>query len=334
MGLLPRQTSNALTPKPKKTNVPARILFMGTPSFAVPSLAALLARPDICEVNAVVTQPDRPAGRGRKLTPSPVKVKALAHNLPIIQPTKIKTEETFQTLAQLAPELIVVAAYGRILPKTILELPEYGCINVHASLLPKYRGASPVAHAIMAGDARVGVGIMQMSEGLDTGDIHHEASIPLRDEHNRGNLTTELAELGAQALIECLPQILSGTSQPRPQISSDSSYAPLLNKQDGLLDFSLDARSLWLRIRGLTPWPGAFAYLADKRCLFIEVLPVQGSGNPGEVIAADSSGIRVACGEGALLVKQVQPAGKKPMQASAWVAGRVVSPGDYFRGVH
>lgn len=308
----------------------ASILFMGTPAFAVPSLIALAERPDLCQVHAVITQPDRPAGRGRKLTASPVKVAAEARGIPIIQPTKMKTEQTYQSLAAFKPDLMVVAAYGRILPASLLELPRLGCINVHASLLPKYRGASPIAHAIMAGDKQAGVGIMQMDVGLDTGDVHHEAAIALRDDHTRGTLTVELAELGAKALIDCLPAILNGTSQAVAQDESASSYAPLLKKQDGLLDFNLDAETLWRRTRGLSPWPGAFAYLSEKRCLFAEVLPVEGSGMPGQIIEANSNGITIACGKGALLVTQVRPAGKKLMQASAWVAGRGVSVGQHF----
>jgi len=303
---------------------------MGTPAFAVPSLTALAERPDLCRVEAVITQPDRPAGRGRKLTASPVKVAAEARGIPILQPTKMKTEETYQALASYEPDLMVVAAYGRILPTPLLELPKYGCINVHASILPQHRGASPIAHAIMAGDSEVGVSIMQMDEGLDTGAVHHKVAIPLRDDHTRGNLTVELATLGSKALLECWPRIIDGTSTPTSQIDSDSTYAPLLKKQDGLLDFSLDAQTLWLRVRGLTPWPGAFAYLGDNRCLFAEVVPAEGSGNPGEVIDADVTGVTVACGQGALLIKQIRPAGKKLMPASAWVSGRGVKVGDQF----
>lgn len=303
---------------------------MGTPAFAVPSLTALAERPDLCRIEAVITQPDRPAGRGRKLTPSPVKIAAQARGIPILQPTKMKTEDTYQALASYEPDLMVVAAYGRILPTSLLELPKHGCINVHASLLPKHRGASPIAHAIMAGDPQVGVSIMQMNEGLDTGAIHHEVAIPLRNEHTRGNLTVELAELGAKALLKSLPEIIGGTSNPIPQIDADSTYAPLLKKQDGLLDFSLDAQTLELRTRGLTPWPGAFAYLGDNRCLFAEVVSTEGSGTPGEVIGADVTGVTIACGQGALLIKQVRPAGKKLMPASAWVSGRAVKVGDQF----
>ena len=171
---------------------------------------------------------------------------------------------------------------------------------------------------------------MQMNEGLDTGAIHHEVAIPLRNEHTRGNLTVELAELGAKALLKSLPEIIGGTSNPIPQIDADSTYAPLLKKQDGLLDFSLDAQTLELRTRGLTPWPGAFAYLGDNRCLFAEVVSTEGSGTPGEVIGADVTGVTIACGQGALLIKQVRPAGKKLMPASAWVSGRSVKVGDQF----
>ena len=310
--------------------VTPRILFMGTPAFAVPSLEALVVRPDLCQVQAVITQPDRPAGRGRKLTASPVKLAAQAHDLPVLQPTKMKSEETWEALAQYKPDLMVVAAYGRILPPRLLELPQRGCVNVHASILPRHRGASPIAHAIMAGDPEVGVSIMQMDEGLDTGPVHGVSSIPLQSTHNRGNLTEELALLGAQALIEALPGILDGTSQPTAQEDERSTYAPLLTKQDGLLDFSKDALTLSRRVRGLNPWPGAYAMQGDKRTLFSVVSPAEGAGRPGEVLQANSQGVLVACQSGALRLEEVRPSGKKLMAATAWAAGRGIQEGDLF----
>lgn len=304
---------------------------MGTPEFAVPSLLSLLKHPELCSVVAVATQPDRPAGRGRKLTASPVKRAATEHGVPVLEPASMRSKETLETLAAFEPDLIVVVAYGKILPASVLNLPQYGCVNVHASLLPRHRGASPVAHAIMAGDPEAGVCIMQMDAGLDTGPVHHRVSMPLLPSHTRGTLTDHLSEAGARGLIEVLPALLEGRSVPTPQDDALSTYAPLLKKEDGLIDFNQAPETISNRIRGLSPWPGAYALLGDKRTLFITAsVEPSTEGEPGEVLKADSRGVVIAAPGGALRLHQVRPAGKKAMDAGSWVAGRGVQAGDVF----
>ena len=306
-----------------------RVLFMGTPDFAVPSLVALADRPAEFQVVGAVSQPDRRAGRGRALKPSPVKVAALERDIPVLTPIKMKSAETREAVAALRPDLIVVAAYGRILPPALLELPRHGCVNVHASLLPRHRGASPIAHAIMAGDTQTGIAIMQMEAGLDTGPVYAVRAIDLDDTATSGNLTATLAELGAELLVETLPQIAAGQLTPAPQDDSQATYAPLLTKEDGRLDFTAAAATLARRVRGLSPWPGAFTFRGDQRVQVVAATAApSGSGEPGQVIVADGTGIVVACGEGALSLDEVKPAGKKSMLAPAWVAGRGVALGD------
>jgi methionyl-tRNA formyltransferase len=242
----------------------------------------------------------------------------------------MKRPETQELLAQYKPDLVVVAAYGRILPKALLDTPRLGCINVHASLLPKYRGASPIAHAIMDGETESGVCIMQMDVGLDTGDVHHCVSMPIGEDDTCGTMTTKLAALGARALIEALPSILDGSSQRTQQDDDASTYAPLLAKEDGALDFQLSATALGRRIRGLNPWPGCYAFKGEQRVQVQKAHVVDAQGTPGEVVRASGKGIVIACGEQALCLDEVKPAGKKAMQAAAWVAGRGVTVGDRF----
>jgi methionyl-tRNA formyltransferase len=303
---------------------------MGTPGFAVPALAALAERPDLCSVVAVVTQPDRPAGRGQKLTPSAVKLAAQARGIPVLEPTKMKPPETREQLAAYAPDLAVVAAYGRILPKQLLELPKHGCLNIHASLLPRHRGASPITHAILEGDREVGVAIMQMNEGLDTGPVYAMRSRPASPDDTTGTLTVTLAEMGAQLLLDILPSILDGSLAPKPQDDAKSTYAPILKKEDGHLDFTQPAEQLERRIRAMLPWPMAYTQKGDQRITILKAHVTDGSGPPGEVIEAGKSGVAIATGKNALHLDEVQPAGKKPMPASAWAAGRGASKGDRF----
>lgn len=305
-----------------------RVIFMGSPAFAVPSLTVLAERPDLCEVVAVVTQPDRPAGRGRQLQPGPVKVAAQARGLPVLQPTKMRSAETRDALAAYQPQVMVVAAYGRILPPSLLELPSLGCINVHASLLPRHRGASPIAHAILAGDATTGVAIMQMEEGLDTGPVFAMREEPIAPTDTTGSLTVRLSQVGASLLADVLPDIFSGELQAQTQDHARATYAPLLSKEDGRLNFTRPAAELARRVRAFSPWPGTFAFRGEQRVQVMEARPASGAGEPGQVLAADREGVLVASGEEALLLTEVKPAGKKQMTAAAWVAGRGVAVGD------
>ena len=308
-----------------------RIIYLGTPDFAVAPLEALLAGPD--QVVAVVTQPDRPSGRGRKLTPPPVKVVAEGAGLPVFQPRSLKGEAGDALLAELAalePDLGVVAAYGRILPKRFLDLPRLGCLNVHASLLPRWRGASPIQWAIAAGDAETGVTIMQMDAGLDTGPMRHVRRLAIAPDETGGQLFERLAPLGAEALMEALDGLRAGDLPLTVQPEAGATYAPLLTRDDGRLDFTGDAVALARRIRAFQPWPGAFTTLGGRllKVQGAEALPA-GSPDaaPGTVIASGPAGIDVACGTGALRLTRVQPEGRRPMDAAAYLAGRPLAPG-------
>ncbi len=309
--------------------MPARIIFMGTPAFAVPSLDALLARPEV-EVVGVVTREDKPAGRGRAVTPPPVKLRAIAAGLPLLQPKGVRKPEVQAALAAWRPDLCVVAAYGRILPPEVLALPRLGCLNVHASLLPRHRGASPIAHAILAGDPVSGVSLMQMDAGLDTGPVYRRAELPVPADATCGSLTEALAHLGAAALAETLPALLAGALVAEPQDERQATLAPLLGKEDGRLDFSGAADALERRVRAFSPWPGAFALLGESRLEILRAAVVDATGEAGRVLRADKHGVLVACGRDALRLAEVKPAGRKAMSAAAWVAGRGVAAGDRF----
>jgi len=307
-----------------------RVIFMGSPAFAVPSLLALLADERRYEVVGVVAQPDKPAGRGQRLTPAEVKVAAAARGVQVLTPVKMKAEETRAALAALSPDLVVVAAYGRILPPSLLALPRFGCINVHASLLPRHRGASPIAHAILEGDRESGVALMRMDEGLDTGPVYVQRALPIAAADTAGTLSVKLAELGATLLCDALPDILRGALAPTPQ-TGIATYAPLLDKQDGRLDFSLSAAALERRVRAMQPWPGAFACRGQVRVQVLSAAVEPGrAGEPGTVLEAGKRGLVVACGEDSLLILELKPAGKAAMPASAFVAGRQVVLGDRF----
>lgn len=307
---------------------PVPVLFMGTPEFAVPSLLALLRQPERYRVVAVVTQPDRPAGRKRKLTPSAVRQAAEAHGLAVLTPKRMRHPETRAQLMATGAQLFVVAAYGRILPPQLLDVPALGCINVHASLLPRFRGASPIARAIWAGDAEAGVCIMGMEEGLDTGPVFARASVAVEPNATCGSLTAQLAEVGAEALMQALPDIVSGTARPTPQPQLGISQAPPLRKEDGLLTFAEDAAAVCRQVRALDPWPGCYTFLGAQRVgvLQAEVAPSDGptgqTHSPGEVLQATSGGLVVACGQGCLRITQVKPAGRGQMTAAAWISGR------------
>ncbi len=302
---------------------------MGTPEFAVPSLRALIEAPEH-DVVGVITQPDRPVGRGQVLTPSPVKQLALEHGIPVFQPAKMKVPETAATFAAFAPDVAVVAAYGRILTPTLLAVPKHGCINVHASLLPRWRGAAPIAYCIWKGDAETGVGIMRMEEGLDTGPVYAEGRLSIAADDTTASLTPKLAELGARTLLQTLPGILDGTLEAAPQAAIGVTHAPPLAKSDGLLDLRHAATELERQVRAMTPWPGARVMLAGQPVAIGKTRRVEGAGMSGTVLKADKSGVVVACGQDALLLEEVQLPGKRMMPAAAWVAGRGIAAGASF----
>ena len=305
-----------------------RIVFMGTPEFAVPSLDAL--RKAGYEVCGVFTQPDKPKNRGMKLQQSPVKEYALSAGLPVYQPAKMRDGEALGVLRELASELIVVAAYGKILPADILALPRLGCVNVHSSLLPKYRGAAPINWAILNGENETGVTIMYMAEGLDTGDILAQVSTPIRLEENAAQLFDRLAHLGAELLIETVGRIAAGTAEAVPQDDSLSCYAPMLSKDLSPMCWEKTARQLHDQVRGLYPWPAATAVLDGIRCKVLRSALAGESAEqaPGTVLQADKKGLWVVCGGGGVLeLLEPQPDGKKAMSAASFLMGHPIQAG-------
>ncbi len=294
---------------------------MGTPSFSVPTLNALVVEHQLV---AVVTQPDRPAGRGRDVSQSAVKKAALDHGLPVFQPVSLQSPEAVDRLAQWRPKVIVVAAFGQILPQEVLDVPPYGCLNVHASLLPRWRGAAPVAAAIRAGDEMTGVTIMKMDAGLDTGPIVAQREEPIRPDDTRATLMERLSYVGAELLAETLPPYLAGDVQPRPQGEEDATFADRLRKEDGELDWSLTAEELDRKIRAFTPWPSTFTFWRDRRLKVLRASSMpnwMGPASPGTVIEADD-GAAVATSEGALRLEEVQLAGKQAMAIGPFLRGR------------
>ncbi|GAB2702299.1 methionyl-tRNA formyltransferase [Paenibacillus thermoaerophilus] len=310
--------------------MPIRVVFMGTIDFSVPSLKVLLE--EGYEVVGVVTQPDRPRGRKRELTPPPVKVEALKHGLDVFQPERLRTPEAVERVREMKPDLIVTAAYGQILPKSILTLPKHGCINVHASLLPRYRGGAPIHYAVMNGDPVTGVTIMYMAEGLDTGDMISRVEVPIGLEDTTGTMFEKLAREGAELLRRTLPGLLSGQIEAVPQREEEATYAPNITRADEELDWTRPAVQLFNRVRGLNPFPGAFTYwkghvlkiwastLADR------ALPAEAK--PGEVLAVTEAGIDVATGDGVLRITELQPSGKRAMNAAEFSRGGQMAPGD------
>jgi len=298
-----------------------RVVFMGTPEFAVPSLRALA---DTHQVVGVVTQPDRQAGRGRRVIQSPIKEEALARDLPLFQPQSLRAPEAIEQLAAWQPEAIVVAAFGQILRQNVLDLPPHGCLNIHASLLPRWRGAAPIAAAILAGDTATGVTIMRVDAGLDTGPVLAQQEVTIRPDDTRAELGERLANAGAELLTETLPAYLAGDLQPRPQPEEGVTYAERLRKEDGLLDWSRPATELDRRVRAFNPWPGAFTTLRGKRFKVLQTTPLlewQGDAPPGTVIAL-ADGAAVVTGKGALRLEAVQLAGKRPMDITAFLCGQ------------
>ncbi len=305
-----------------------KIVFMGTPEFAVPSLKALVgAGHEIC---GVFTQPDKPKNRGMKLQEPPVKEYALSIGLPVFQPAKVRDGEALGILQALNPDLIAVAAYGKILPVDILALPRLGCVNVHSSLLPKYRGAAPINWAILNGEDETGVTIMYMAEGMDTGDILTQAKTPIGLNENAAQLFVRLADIGAGLLVETVAALEAGKVSPVPQDSARASYAPMLSKEQSPLDWTRSARQLHNHVRGLYPWPSALMVLDGIRCKVLQTALAGESGGktPGTVLQADKQGLRVACGDGqALDILELQPNGKKAMSSPAFLLGHPISLG-------
>lgn len=298
-----------------------RTVFMGTPEFALPTLEGLIATG--LPVIGVYTQPDRPSGRGKQLTPPPVKQLATAHGIPLFQPLRLRLPEVVADLQALAPELIVVVAYGQILPKSVLDIPKYGCINVHASLLPKYRGAAPINHAIMAGESETGVTTMYMDVGLDTGDMLVKRITSIGPNETAGELHDRLAQLGREAMLATLDRLCAGTLVREKQDDALTCYAPLLKKEQGLIDWSRSASELHNQVRGLDPWPGAYTLLAGDPLKLSRTIPLQElhAAAPGTVLGADVSGLRIACGNGVLKVGELQLPGRKRLPAAEFLRG-------------
>lgn len=299
----------------------ANIVFMGTPEFAVPSLESLIKTQTVV---GVVTQPDRPAGRGMKLRPSPVKQVAEQAGIPVYQPKSLRSEAAAEPLRHWRPDLIVVAAFGQILRPHVLELPPHGCLNVHASLLPRWRGASPIQHAILAGEPETGISLMRMDVGMDTGPIYIQQAIPIQPNDTAATLHDRLAELGAIMLTQYLDDILAGRLTPIPQDDSLATYAPLIRKEDGRLDWQQTSQALERRIRAMTPWPGAYTIWQGTPLKIVAARPVTErlpAGEPGEVVPYQAAAA-VLTGNGGLELQQVQLAGKRPMAITDFIHGR------------
>ena len=303
-----------------------RVIFMGTPDFAVPSLQVLLDREEVC---AVFTQPDKPKGRGHKLQPPPVKELALAHGIPVYQPPTLKDPAAQQLIRELAPEVIIVAAYGKLLPPAVLETPPYGCINVHGSLLPRYRGAAPIQWAVIRGEKTTGVTTMQMAQGMDTGDILLQAETPIGPEETAGELFDRLKDLGADLLGKTLDALAAGNLTATPQKEEEATLAPMLSKELSVLDWTRPAQEIHDLIRGLNPWPCAVTALDGKRLKLLASRVVAVSGVPGE--AREENGeLLVCCGEGALCLTLLQTENGKRMSGKEYLLGHPLKEGARF----
>jgi methionyl-tRNA formyltransferase len=311
---------------------PWRIIFMGTAELACASLRRLCLDPSF-RVIAVVTQPDRPKGRELKLQVTPVKAAALRENLAVLQPERARSEAFVAQLKELRPDLIVVAAYGQILPPAVLEVPRLGCVNVHTSLLPKYRGAAPIQWAILNDESETGVTIMKMDAGLDTGAVLAQAATPIAPEDDAPSLHDRLARLGADLLVKTIPDYASGKIIPRPQPVAGATYARKITREDGRLNWPVPARALWNRVRALKPWPGTFTLLPTtykSRLLKIWSAEIESqlAGEPGKILSADQTGIVVGCGQQALRLLELQREGGRRLTAQQFLAGHDLKPGE------
>lgn len=302
-----------------------KILFMGTPEFAVASLRALIGSDhDVC---CVISQPDRPRGRGRKLEPTPVKKLALKHSIEVLQPEKIRTSESISMIGSFKPDMICVAAYGKIIPPEILEIPLMGCVNVHASLLPKYRGAAPVNWAIINGEKKTGITTMLMDEGMDTGDILLKKETGIGEDETASEVLQRLSEIGAGLLLDTISGLEKGSITPVKQDDEQASYAPLLKKEHGVIDWRQPAYRIKNLVRGLQPWPGTFTKLNGKTLKIHRVAISNQTGKPGEILISYGDNLTVAAGEGSVRIIELQPEGGRRMQTSDFLRGRDISPG-------
>lgn len=301
------------------------IVFMGTPEFACPTLLTLIERDE--RLLAVVTQPDRPKGRGHRLMPPPVKELALGHNIPVLQPSRVRESAFVETIRELAPELIVVVAFGQILPKALLEIPPLGCVNVHASLLPRYRGAAPLNWCMINGESETGVTTMLMDTGLDTGPMLLRHATPIDENENIISLHDRMARMGAELLAETLDRLREGSVAPEAQDDGQSCYAPLLKKEHGLIDWNHPARRIHDLVRGLAAWPGAQTSLAGQTLKLYRTRVADGRGAPGTVLRSTGGLLEVACREGSLLIQELQLAGKKRLDCASFLAGCPIAEG-------
>lgn len=301
-----------------------RVVFMGSPEFAVPTLRELHAN---FRVVGVVTQRDKPKGRGRKIVPTAVKSAAVQLDIPVVEPDRIDAE-AMEVLREWSPDVIVVAAFGKILPKSVLEHPRMGCVNLHGSLLPRHRGASPIAAAILAGDATTGISTMLMDEGMDTGAVLLKHEIPIQEHDTTGSLHDKLMEPGALLVVETLRRMWQGTVQPEPQNHAMATYSELLNKESGRLDWQKDAKYLARLVRAMNPWPSAFFVVSGEQIRVWQASVVSGNGTPGAISCVRSDGLLVGTAEGQLLIQEVQAPGKKRIPAVEFARGRRVHEGD------
>lgn len=307
-----------------------RIIFMGTPEFAVPSLEALLRSDD--QVVGVISQPDRPKGRGQQLVSPPVKLVAERAGIPILQPLKIRVPEFMQALSAWKPDLIAVTAFGRILHAPILQLPPMGCVNVHGSLLPKYRGAAPVQWAVINGETETGITTMLMDEGMDTGPMLLQEKLAILPDDTAGTLAPRLAELGGRLLVDTIARLKAGTLTPTKQVNELATLAPLLKKEDGVMDWAMSATALANRVRGLSPWPGAYTFFSGERWNIWKAVSRDASTTemPGTIVTVNKQSILVATGEGLLALQEIQLANSKRMSVGQFLAGHRVSAGEQF----
>ncbi len=302
-----------------------RVIYMGTPDFAVYALKSIVEAGH--EVVAVITQPDKPKGRSKALIPTPVKKQAMEYDIPVYQPEKVRDEAIVDMIKEYAPEVIVVAAYGQILPESILNIPPYGCINIHASLLPKYRGAAPIEWSIIDGEEKTGVTTMYMEKGLDTGDMIEKVEIPIEANDTGSTLHDKLAVAGAGLILTTLEALKNGTALREKQDDTLSCYASMLTKDMGDIDFNKDAVAIERLIRGLNPWPCAYTTLDGKGLKIFKAHVVEKHGVPGEIIEVTKKTFTVACGKDALVIKNLQPEGKKPMDTVAFLNGNKIEVG-------